>query len=74
MIQSKIIFYLEMIFNALYNFMMGNEIEHRVDFNDHITHHDNDMIFNSFIHFGENDTPNLQGVVSQHFELSSSYY
>ena len=52
-------------FNALYNFMMGNEIDWH--FNDHVTrHHDNDF---QFVHpFWRNDTPNLQGVVSQHFE------
>ena len=45
--------------------MMGNEIDWH--FNDHVTrHHDNDF---QFVHpFWRNDTPNLQGVVSRHFE------
>tara|TARA_A100001011_G_C13805986_1_gene632940 strand:+ start:113 stop:610 length:498 start_codon:yes stop_codon:yes gene_type:complete len=52
-------------FNALSQLMMGNEIDWH--FNDRITdHHDNDF---QFVHpFWRNDTPNLQGVVSRHFE------
>ena len=42
-------------FNALYNFMMGNEIDWH--FNDHVTrHHENDFQFVN--PFWRNDTPN----------------
>ena len=52
-------------FNALYNFMMGTQIDW--SFNDFITdHNDNDF---QFVHaFFVNATPSLQGVVSRHYE------